>query len=99
MSWALPYIPKLQAGETVQFRPRGHSMTGRISSGQLVTVAPCTIEELRKGDIVLCKVQGTIYLHLVSAIGQDGRVQISNNHNHVNGWTKTVYGRCIAVED
>ena len=40
MGWATHYIPRLQAGETVQFRPRGDSMSGRIESGQLCTVAP-----------------------------------------------------------
>jgi hypothetical protein len=38
MGWATPYIDKLKKGETVQFRPRGNSMSGRIESGQLCTV-------------------------------------------------------------
>jgi hypothetical protein len=40
MSWATHYIAKLLQGETVQFRPRGDSMSGKIDSGQLVTVQP-----------------------------------------------------------
>ena len=40
MGWATGYIGRLQAGETVQFRPRGHSMKGKIESGQLCTVKP-----------------------------------------------------------
>lgn len=92
---------RLQAGETVQFRPVGNSMTPRILSRQLVTVEPLPKEaELEKGDVVLAKVNGKVYLHLVSAIGQDGRVQISNNHGHVNGWTTRdkVYGRLVRVD-
>lgn len=40
MGWATAYIAKLKLGETVQFRPRGHSMKGKIDSGQLCTVEP-----------------------------------------------------------
>jgi hypothetical protein len=40
MGWATQYIAQLQEGETVQFRPRGNSMEGKISSGQLCTVEP-----------------------------------------------------------
>jgi hypothetical protein len=64
MGWATPYIEKLKRGETVQFRPRGNSMSGKIDSGQLCTVALVTPEELFVGDIVLCKVNGAQYLHL-----------------------------------
>jgi hypothetical protein len=38
MGWAAAYIQKLRGGETVSFRPRGHSMSGKIESGQLCTV-------------------------------------------------------------
>ena len=40
MGWASAHIARLQGGETVQFRPRGNSMKGRIASGQLCTVEP-----------------------------------------------------------
>ena len=33
MGWATAYIDGLQKGETVQFRPRGNSMKGKIESG------------------------------------------------------------------
>jgi len=46
MGWATPYIEKLRRGETVQFRPRGNSMAGKIESGQLCTVVPTTPAEL-----------------------------------------------------
>lgn len=100
MSWADSYIASLQAGETVQFRPRGNSMQGKIESGQLVTVAPAT-HPLPAGSIVLCKVSGSQYLHLVLAVGSDGRYQIGNNKGHVNGWctSSNVFGVVIAVED
>ena len=94
MGWASHYIAALQAGKTVSFRPRGNSMTPRIKSGQLCTVAPVTLEALRVGDVVLCRVAGAEYLHLVVALGVRG-VQIANNHGRVNGWTSTIYGRLL----
>ncbi len=100
MSWATHYIVKLKAGETVSFRPRGNSMQPKIKSGQLCTVAPVDPATLRDGDIVLCKVKGSQYLHLVSAI-QGPRFQISNNHGFVNGWISAdcIYGKLTQVED
>lgn len=98
MGWATGYIAKLAAGETVSFRPRGDSMTPRISSGDLCTVAPCDPATLVRGDIVLCKVRGAEYLHLVKAI-QGGRFQIGNNHGHINGWVgpNAIFGKLTAV--
>jgi len=62
MGWATYYIEKLKMGEIVQFRPRGNSMIGKVDSGQLVTVEPITEQQLQKGDIVLCKVNGHQYM-------------------------------------
>jgi len=100
VSWATGYIERLKAGETVQFRPRGGSMTPKIKSGELCTVAPITDHStLETGDIVLCKVNGSQYIHLVSAI-QGARFQISNNKGHVNGWVtaNAIYGKLVNVE-
>src|SRR5438552_3238520 len=72
MGWASGHIEKVRGGETISFRPRGHSMTGRIESGQLCTVAPIDPVTLEVGDIVLCRVRGNEYLHIVRAI-QGGR--------------------------
>ena len=99
MGWASGHIARLRAGETVSFRPRGHSMAGKIDSGQLCTVVPVDPAALRVGDIVLCKVNGREYLHLVKAI-QGPRFQIGNNRGRINGWITAgaIFGRCIAVE-
>ena len=98
MGWAAGHILRLQAGETVQFRPRGHSMRGKVDSGQLVTVVPAP-ERLEVGDVVLCKVRGQEYLHLVKAV-QGDRYLIGNNRGKVNGWVGrgAIYGKCVAVE-
>jgi hypothetical protein len=101
MGWATPYIAKLKTGETVSFRPRGHSMKGKIESGQLCTVEPIAdFTELEKGDIILCKVNGNEYLHLIKAM-QGARFQIGNNRGRINGWigTNSIFGKCVKVED
>jgi phage repressor protein C with HTH and peptisase S24 domain len=73
-------------------------MQGRIESGQLVTIKPADSTFL-KGDIVLCKVNGKQYLHLISAVS-NGRYQISNNKGYVNGWTtaNNIFGVVTNVE-
>lgn len=100
MGWATHYIEKLGMGETVSFRPRGHSMQPKIRSGQLCTVEPVDVTTLKVHDIVLCKVGTAEYLHLIKAI-QGERFQIANNRGRINGWiTKNaIYGRLVRVED
>lgn len=99
MGWATGHISRLQAGETVSFRPRGNSMSGKIESGELCTVSPVEPADLRVGDIVLCKVKGAEYLHIVKAI-QDQRFQIGNNRGGINGWIgpRSIFGRLVRVE-
>lgn len=99
MGWASRHIERLKAGETVQFRPHGNSMIPKIQSGQLCTVAPVDVSTVEVGDIVLCKVNGAQYVHLVSA-KRDGQFQISNNKGHVNGWISStaVFGKLVKVE-
>jgi len=98
MGWAAQYIAKLKNGETVSFRPRGNSMTGKIESGQLCTVEPINPATLAVGAVVLCKVNGREYLHLVKAI-QGPRFQIGNNRGRINGWitANSIYGQCVRI--
>jgi hypothetical protein len=98
MGWATEYIAKLQRGETVQFRPRGNSMRGKIESGQLCTVTPIEHAQLKVGDIVLCKVNGRQYLHLIKAV-QGDRFQIGNNRGRINGWVSpnSIFGKCVRI--
>ena len=74
-------------------------MTGKIESGQLCTVEPVETTTLRIGDIVLCKVNGAEYLHLIKAI-QGPRFQIGNNRGRINGWitANAIFGKCVRVE-
>ncbi|MEV4943419.1 S26 family signal peptidase [Streptomyces zaomyceticus] len=83
------------------FRPSGTSMVPLIRSRQQVVVAPVDPSKVETGDIVLVRVAGTVYLHLVSSVDPARkRVQISNNRGRVNGWTShaRVFGICTAVD-
>ena len=99
MGWATRHIAELQNGKTVKFRPHGNSMAGKVESGSLVTVEPMNGSTPLLHEVVLCKVRGAEYLHLVTAL-RGGQIQISNNKGHVNGWitAKSVYGRCVRIE-
>ena len=85
MGWASAAIDRLQQGQVVTLRPRGHSMTGRVNDGDLVTVEPLGERELHVGDVVLVRLHGREYLHLVKPI-QGGRALIGNTRGGVNGW-------------
>ncbi|MEV6520702.1 hypothetical protein AB0M43_02010 [Longispora sp. NPDC051575] len=92
---------RVAGGARVEFRPSGSSMVPLIRSRQSVTVVAVDPGKVEVGDIVLARVSGTVYLHLVSAIDRSrARVQISNNRGRVNGWTShdRVFGICVAVE-
>jgi hypothetical protein len=60
---------------------------------------PVDRSTLRVGDIVLCKVNGREYLHLVKAIQRE-RFQIGNNPGRINGWVSagSIFGLCVKVE-
>ncbi len=74
-------------------------MPGKIESGQLCTVVPANVEDVNVGDIVLCKVNGFQYLHLIKAI-QGKRFQIGNNRGRINGWIgeNGIYGKYVRIE-
>lgn len=74
-------------------------MQGKIESGQLCVVEPVEATKLEPGDIVLCKVNGREYLHLIKAI-HGSRFQIGNNRGNINGWitANSIFGKCIRVE-
>ncbi|MEU6068675.1 S26 family signal peptidase [Streptomyces sp. NPDC047082] len=92
---------RVSSGVTVRFRPSGSSMVPLIRSRQQVVVAPVDPSKLEVGDIVLARVAGTVYLHLVSSVDPVGkRLQISNNRGLINGWTShdRVFGICVSVD-
>ena len=90
---------KLEAGETITYVEHGSSMMPRMKDGVKVTVMPCKLADLQVDDVAFCKVKGAFFLHIVKALGQDGRVLIGNAHGHLNGWTRRVYGKLVAYEN
>ncbi len=100
MSWAKWAIEVLARGETAQICPRGHSMQGRVNDGALVTVEPCQAAQLAVNDIVLVRVKGADYLHLIKAVDGRGRFLIGNNRGGLNGWVtaRAIYGRATKIE-
>lgn len=74
-------------------------MYPRIKSGQLCTVEPVDPAELKQDDVVLCRVHGKQYLHLIKAV-QGQRFMIGNNRGGINGWigSNGIFGRLVSVE-
>ena len=88
---------RLESGESFITSEPGNSMTPLISHRQKHLLEPCGYTDVSVGDIVFCRVRGSYMTHLVTAVNGKRGVQISNNHGHVNGWTKAVYGKVIRV--
>lgn len=91
---AAALIAALARGETVYFNPVGGSMTPHIKSGQRVKAEPVVPADLKVGDVVLCKVGKSIYVHFVKKLGKNVW-QIGNAHGRVNGWIgpEFIYGK------
>lgn len=88
-------IEHLLNNETVIVKGKGNSMTPKLKSGEAVIVESVSKEtKIKKRDIVLCKVKGNIYLHLVTGISGN-QYKISNNHGHDNGWTTQIFGKFV----
>jgi len=90
-------VEKLLAGETIISREPGNSMTPILQSRQPVRIEPCTWQDVKKGDIVYCKVRGNYYTHLVKSKQPSKGVLIGNNHGRINGWTTKVYGKVTEI--
>ena len=94
---------KLKEGCVCKVTGVGNSMTPILKSRQAVIVEPITEEiVLEKKNIVLCKVKGHYYLHLVWATRMDGETQmylIGNNHGRPNGWIPRtqVFGKVVEI--
>ena len=81
-----PILARLARGEDVpNYKEPGNSMVPIIHHREPGTLSPVDPTLLEVGDVVLVKVHGRCYTHLVGAI-RGGEVKIQNNHGHVNGW-------------
>jgi len=98
MSWADRAIKLLADGKSAIIKPHGNSMKPKVESGATVTLEPISATDTEVGDIVLCRVKGNVYLHLVKA-KEGERVLIGNNRGGTNGWTKAVYGKATSIKN
>ena len=91
---------KLKEGNVCKVTGIGNSMTPILKSRQPVICEPVTEETvLKKKDIVMCKVNGHFYLHLIWAVKSDDRYLIGNNHGHPNGVVprKQIFGKVVEI--
>jgi len=88
MNWE-QHKKDLLKGKDVSFCPKGNSMKPKINSGDKITISPT--DDIKKGDIVFCKVKGSFYVHLVKAV-QGDKFLIGNNKGKTNGWTNKKKG-------
>lgn len=72
-------------------------MAPRVHDGDSVTLAPATTYDV--DDIVLVRVKGRDFLHLVKAVDSQGRFLIGNNRGGLNGWVglTAIYGKAVQV--
>lgn len=91
---------KLSEGLVCKVTGIGNSMTPILKSKQPVICIPVTKDTiLKKRDIVMCKVNGHFYLHLIWSIKPGDRYLIGNNHNHANGIISrnNIYGKVVEI--
>jgi len=85
MSWVGEALAALQTGQSVQVRPRGGSMRGRIEDNQLITLEPVDPAQVIVDDVVFIRWKGNYILHIVKEIDGD-KLLIGNNLGRINGW-------------
>ena len=91
---------KLREGNVCRVKGIGNSMTPILKSKQDVICIPVTETTiLQKRDIVLAKVKGYWYLHIIHAIKNDSLYLIGNNQGHMNGWVSRngIYGKVVEI--
>ena len=76
----------------------GNSMTPIIMTASILEFQKFDLYEV--GDIVFCRVKGRyIDAHLITAKNEKRGYLISNNHGFQNGWTRTIYGKVVKIND
>jgi hypothetical protein len=78
----------------------GNSMLPILKSGQSVICEPVNEETvLEKKNIVLCKVKGHYYLHLIQAVKSGDRYLIGNNRGGINGTISkdNIFGKVVEI--
>lgn len=85
MGWVNETLTAVRQGRSIQIRPSGGSMRGRIESRQRVTLAPFDPAVPAVDAIVLVRWKGNYLPHLVKEI-QGSQILIANTIGKVNGW-------------
>lgn len=91
-------IEALKRKETIARFEYGYSMLPMIDNGEYCIVRPInSLDEVKVGDAVVCKVYGVPMTHLVHAIsdcGYNGKKYflIGSTSFHLNGWTDEIFG-------
>ena len=62
-------------GLSVRFRAPGWSMRPTIRDGEIITVAPIEASEVKKGDIILYRINEGVIAHRVVGIEKGGRAE------------------------
>lgn len=91
---------KLREGHICKVTGIGNSMTPILKSKQPVICIPVTKDTiLKKRDIVMCKVNGHYYLHLIWSLKSGDRYLIGNNHGWPNGVISRnqIYGKVVEI--
>ena len=98
MSWVKEALMELERGRSVDVRPLGGSMRGRIESGQRVTLALIDSAEVQIDDIVFVRWKGNYLLHLVKELTETDAL-IGNNLGKINGWVNrsAIIARVTAI--
>lgn len=93
----------LREGQAVRFRAAGLSMEPAIRDGDDLTVAPVSIESVRRGDVLLYRAGGRLMAHRVigRVRGPEGVLRVCGD---APSWEEEqvprgdVLGRVVAVE-
>lgn len=95
-------VKELQENGWVSYTAHGNSMKPRIYTGSRLELKVVASKALRVEDMVYCKVKGSYFVHLITAIDEpNNRFQISNNSGYINGniGPENIFGLCVKVED
>lgn len=95
----------LASGCRLRFRATGRSMQPAISDGEMITVEPVSVADVRRGDIVLYRTQKCVIAHRVQKIERDSeRVAVlllrGDTCEHFDGpvLPSQVLGRVVTVD-
>lgn len=93
-------IAELEYKHVGKMKVHGNSMMPIIKSGSTLTFKKCETYEI--GDIVFCRVRGR-YIDAHKIIAKSSfkitKYLIANNNDHLNGWTGTIYGKVIEIQE